>query len=115
MNLKQKEGCNLSDWIDEHMTEWKRNMINNLVLEKKLVEAQLNAAHNEVKELQSQISLYLYENDTLKLKYKAISVESKMKRGSNIHRGWASIYFCLKIVVVILLILLIVKASVLLF
>ncbi|KAL2926397.1 Restin-like protein [Bienertia sinuspersici] len=81
-------GCNFFNWIDEDMTEWRRNVINKLVLEKKLVEAQLDAAHNEMKELQSQRSLLLYENDTLKLKYKATSAERKMKRGSNINRGW---------------------------
>ncbi|KAL2898770.1 DNA topoisomerase 3-alpha [Bienertia sinuspersici] len=80
-------GCNFFNWIDEDMTEWQRNVIDKLVLEMKLVEAQLDAAHNEVKELQSQRSLLLYENDTLKLKYKATSAERKMKKGSNINRG----------------------------
>ncbi|KAL2943263.1 Serine--tRNA ligase [Bienertia sinuspersici] len=89
MNLKQNGG--FFNWIDEDMTKWQRNVINKLVLEKKSVEAQLDAAHNEVKELESQRSLLLYENDTLKLKYKAISAERKMKRGSIINRGGVSI------------------------
>ncbi|KAL2942857.1 DNA topoisomerase 3-alpha [Bienertia sinuspersici] len=62
-------GCNYFMWLDEDITEWQRNVTNKLVLEKKLLELQLNTCQTELKELIEQRSLLLEDNNRLKTKW----------------------------------------------
>ncbi|KAL2904214.1 putative 39S ribosomal protein L24 mitochondrial [Bienertia sinuspersici] len=70
--------CTFFKWIGEDMTEWQRHLTDEIILKKKVLEAQLTTSQSEVKELESQRSWLLIENGNVNFKYKALNAEMKL-------------------------------------
>ncbi|XP_021716661.1 uncharacterized protein LOC110684513 [Chenopodium quinoa] len=80
----ETRGCKCFEWIDtEDGTEWQRDVINNLLLDKKLMKAEVNYLKRDVDDLSGQRRCLLNEVDTLIVKCKALSGDrKKMLNGS---------------------------------
>ncbi|KAL2895098.1 Basic leucine zipper 10 [Bienertia sinuspersici] len=62
------------------MEEWKRVIINQLLLEKKISEGQVRSLEVEVNDLQGQRSCLLNKINRLKVKYKAVRGKMKLNK-----------------------------------
>ncbi|KAL2941452.1 Capsule polysaccharide export inner-membrane protein CtrB [Bienertia sinuspersici] len=74
-------GCGTFAWVDDHQVEWQRVVINNLILEKKLLEEQNEQLKNKVctlEDLKTKV-----ERDLFKLKKKYEPVKSTTSKDDN--------------------------------
>ncbi|XP_021715799.1 uncharacterized protein LOC110683713 [Chenopodium quinoa] len=79
----ETRGCKCFEWVDLEQTEWQREVINNLTLDKKLMKSEMNSLQREVDDLVGQRRCLLNEVDTLKTKCKALSGDRKKMTGNN--------------------------------
>ncbi|KAL2935188.1 Kinesin-like protein KIN-UC [Bienertia sinuspersici] len=99
----ERRGCN-----------YFRSVTNKLVLEKKLLECQLNTCQTELKEVIEQRSLLLEDNSRLKMKYKAVLTEMKLQKKKPNNKKVGGISVCCKAAIAIMLVLVIAAVVVML-
>ena len=69
--ITETRGCKFFEWVDHpDGTEWQREVINNLILDKKLMKGEVNDLKREVEDLHGQRRCLLNENENLKVKEK---------------------------------------------
>ncbi|XP_021773610.1 uncharacterized protein LOC110737581 [Chenopodium quinoa] len=80
--VTESRGCKVFEWVDEpDGTAWQTEVINNLLLDKKLLKGEITDYKREVDDLGGQMRCLLNEVDNLKMKCKALnSYRKKMNR-----------------------------------
>ncbi|XP_021742715.1 uncharacterized protein LOC110708797 [Chenopodium quinoa] len=74
----ETRGCKAFEWVDnEDGTDWQRVVINQLLLDKKLMKGEINSLKRDVDDLTGQRRCLLNEVDTLQLKCKALTGDRK--------------------------------------
>ncbi|XP_021773573.1 uncharacterized protein LOC110737536 [Chenopodium quinoa] len=109
----ESRGCKCFEWVDEEEgTEWQRDVINQLLLDKKLMKGEMNSLQRELEDLSGQRRCLLTENDNLIVKCKALSSEMKKynKEGQNSGVGGmlcviASVMCCVFVIVGVLIVM----------
>uniref|UniRef100_A0A803LJ25 GRF-type domain-containing protein n=1 Tax=Chenopodium quinoa TaxID=63459 RepID=A0A803LJ25_CHEQI len=83
--MSGRRGCKFFDWIDEEIVEWHRVITNQLVLEKKLMRAEIGNLKQEVCLLQDQKARLVAQNEKLSKKLRCTSMDgcSPAKTGCN--------------------------------
>ncbi|XP_021762064.1 uncharacterized protein LOC110726848 [Chenopodium quinoa] len=75
----ETRGCKCFEWVDtEDGTDWQRDVINQLLLDKKLMKAEVNSLKRDVEDLTGQRRCMLNEVDNLKVKCKSLNGDRKM-------------------------------------
>ena len=86
------EGCGFFDWVDADMVEWQRVLTNQLLLEKKLLEKEKELLKIQVCNVEDQKANLVRDLDNIKLKYKNLLTDKKLKgkkkQGSNWVLWW---------------------------
>ncbi|XP_021728174.1 uncharacterized protein LOC110695235 [Chenopodium quinoa] len=87
--VTESKGCKSFEWVDEpDGTAWQTEVINNLLLDKKLLKGEITDYKREVDDLGGQMRCLLNEVDSLKMKCKAINSDrKKMNRDLNGRNG----------------------------
>ncbi|XP_021769515.1 uncharacterized protein LOC110733737 [Chenopodium quinoa] len=76
--VTESRGCKAFEWVDQpDGTPWQTEVINNLLLDKKLMKGELNDMKREVDDVSGQRRCLLNEIDRLKMKCKALSSDRK--------------------------------------
>ncbi|XP_021770725.1 uncharacterized protein LOC110734905 [Chenopodium quinoa] len=80
--VTESRGCKAFEWVDEQDgTAWQTEVINNLLLDKKLLKGEISDYKREVDDLGGQLRCLLNEVDRLKMKCKALNSDrNKMNR-----------------------------------
>ncbi|KMT06315.1 hypothetical protein BVRB_7g159980 [Beta vulgaris subsp. vulgaris] len=76
-------GCGFFRWIDEGQTEWQKLFINQLMLQKRLLEGRVRSLEDEVSSLQGQRRHLVNDYGNLEVKYKTLKGELKLKKKAN--------------------------------
>ncbi|XP_021734054.1 uncharacterized protein LOC110700763 [Chenopodium quinoa] len=77
----ETRGCRSFEWVDEDGSDWKKEMINQLILDKKLMKGEMNSMRREIEDLTGQRRCLSSENDNLKIKCKALNADRKKYSG----------------------------------
>ncbi|XP_056691456.1 uncharacterized protein [Spinacia oleracea] len=76
--ITETRGCKAFEWVDEpDGTAWQTKVINNLLLDKKLMKGEVSDLKREIDNLSGQRRCLLNEIDSLKVINKALSCDSK--------------------------------------
>src|SRR5688572_30601422 len=74
----ETRGCKSFEWVDEDDgTDWQRDVINQLIIDKKLMKSEISSLKTEVEDLNGQRRCLLNEIDNLKLKCRALNGDRK--------------------------------------
>ncbi|XP_021754556.1 uncharacterized protein LOC110719886 [Chenopodium quinoa] len=102
--ITETRGCKAFEWVDQpDGTDWQTGVINNLLLDKKLLKGEVNELKREVDEISGQRRCLLNEVDNLKMRCKALNADRKrMNRECNEGRvssiscfGWVGMAICI--------------------
>ncbi|XP_057249390.1 uncharacterized protein LOC130590834 [Beta vulgaris subsp. vulgaris] len=91
---KIRHGCDVWEWVDEHQEEWQRVLINQLLLEKKLLGSDIEVLKAEVHKLEQQRMKLAKENERLVKKLKAGSREKRGSESGRINIFYGICLFC---------------------
>ncbi|XP_021735109.1 uncharacterized protein LOC110701789 [Chenopodium quinoa] len=93
--VTESRGCKAFEWIDQpDGTPWQTEVINNLLLDKKLLKGEVTDLKREVDNVSGQRRCLLNEIDNLKIKCKALSSDRKKMSKEVQGRNASSLNLC---------------------
>ncbi|KAK9756876.1 hypothetical protein RND81_01G126700 [Saponaria officinalis] len=106
----QFRGCQYFKWYDEDQCQWQKSIINQLILEKKLLKSESEMLTVENGQLMEQKKKVLEENEFLKLKLRVAEKQMEcLINGPNQGRGHLTCSASVKVGLVVVVVLVVVN------